>query len=93
MNWVGVQLTIRGMVQGVGFRYWCYRRARELALTGWVRNNPDGSVSVAAEGERSVLEEFIRQLKVGPSHASVSDVAVRWTEFTGKFHNFDITMS
>ncbi len=43
-------LKVRGQVQGVGYRAACNRRARELGLSGWVRNCPDGSVAIEAEG-------------------------------------------
>ncbi len=92
MNSVGADVRITGLVQGVGYRYFCYRVAIKLGLVGWVRNNPDGSVSIHAEGDRSMLEEFIAQLKVGPSHAVVRDVSVTWTEFSGKFSTFDIVL-
>ncbi len=92
MSSAGVQLTIKGMVQGVGFRYWCYRRARGLGLSGWVRNNPDGSVSVDVEGDRGLLGEFIKEIKVGPRYATVTEVDVAWTEFTGRYRDFDIAM-
>ncbi|MFQ6008548.1 MAG: acylphosphatase, partial [Candidatus Zixiibacteriota bacterium] len=65
MNSAGVQLRIQGVVQGVGYRYYCLRKAREFGLKGWVKNNPDGSVSVVAEGDRSLIEDLIKELKVG----------------------------
>ena len=92
MNSVGAQLTIRGLVQGIGYRYYCYRAASSLGLTGWVKNNPDGSVLVMAEGDRSLVEELIKELKVGPPSATVTDVDVAWTEYTGRFRNFDVSM-
>ncbi len=92
MNSVGAQLTIRGFVQGVGYRYYCYRMARSLGLTGWVRNSPDGSVLAVAEGDRSLIEELIKELRVGPPAANVTDVDVAWTEYSGRFRNFDVSM-
>jgi len=92
VNSVGAQLTIRGLVQGIGYRYYCYRAAKSLGLTGWVKNNPDGSVLVMAEGDRSLVEELIKELKVGPPSAGVTDVDVAWTEYTGRFRNFDVSM-
>ena len=77
-------------MQGVGFRYFCYRIASQLKITGWVKNNPDSSVSVYAEGDRGQLEELISQLKVGPSAANVRDVKVQWAEFSGKFKSFEV---
>ena len=90
MNKAGAKIRIKGFVQGVGFRYFCYRRANDLEINGWVVNMPDGSVSVMAEGDQDSVAEFIDQLKLGPGSASVSGVEVEWQEFTGKYHNFDI---
>ena len=66
--------TVTGRVQGVGFREAAVRRARELAVTGWVRNAGDGTVSVHAEGTPPSLAEFVRFLGEGPRGAAVSGV-------------------
>lgn len=91
MSSVAAELKVRGVVQGVGYRYFCYRSALNLNLTGWARNNPDGSVGAWVEGERGAVEQFIDDIKAGPRHAAVTDVQVNWKEFTGKFSGFDIT--
>ncbi|MDO5107830.1 MAG: acylphosphatase [Coriobacteriaceae bacterium] len=51
-----------GMVQGVGFRWTCREIARELGLTGWVRNEYDGSVSLEIQGEGSDISKFFTEL-------------------------------
>ena len=70
--------TIRGRVQGVGFRAFVEYTASQLGLTGWVRNRWDGSVEVLAEGERSVLEQFLAALQRGPRGSHVMDVQLDW---------------
>ena len=55
-----------GQVQHVGFRYTAYYLARKLALTGWVRNLPDGSVLMEAQGAAARLRKFLMQLKSQP---------------------------
>ncbi|MFH1687820.1 MAG: acylphosphatase [bacterium] len=92
MRTVRSQMVITGVVQGVGYRYYCYRRALSLGLTGWVRNEPDGSVTALAEGDRSLVEQFITDLKVGPPSASVTDIKITWSTFGGEFSRFDIRM-
>lgn len=67
-------LEISGRVQGVGFRWFARERARTLGLSGWVRNNDDGSVEIAAEGPDDRMGEFVSQLRSGPPGASVSAV-------------------
>ena len=65
---------VRGRVQGVGFRWFVRERARELGVSGWVRNRSDGSVEVEAEGDVASLDELRRTLAKGPDGAHVSGV-------------------
>ena len=65
---------MRGRVQGVGFRWFVRDRARALNLAGWVRNQPDGSVEVAAEGDEQSLDRLRHELEVGPDGAAVDSV-------------------
>jgi acylphosphatase len=81
---------VHGDVQGVGFRYFVQRRARQLGLRGWVRNNDDGSVELVAEGERGELEELKRAAEQGPRMARVDRVDARWSGATGDLHAFDL---
>jgi len=81
---------VRGDVQGVGFRYFVQRKAQQLGLTGWVRNNADGTVEVVAEGARPELNQLDRVLWEGPRLARVDAVDERWSEATGGFDRFDL---
>ena len=69
------QLTVRGRVQGVGYRAACCQRARELDLNGWVRNQADGSVEVQAEGPLHKLTELRLWCERGPQGAGVHSVS------------------
>ena len=71
-----VYLLIKGSVQGVGYRYFCGRKAAEYGGKGFARNLPDGNVEVEAEGDSGMLTEFIKDLRVGPFNASVRSVSV-----------------
>ena len=84
------EILVRGVVQGVGFRYFVLQRARRLNLFGFVCNLEMGDVKIIAEGERSLLEELIRYVKVGPPNAHVDYVDVLWNTWTGKFYKFEI---
>lgn len=68
------RLTIVGDVQGVGFRASCARRAQELGLAGQVRNLPDGSVEVVAEGAPQAVEALVEWCRFGPPMAVVKSV-------------------
>jgi acylphosphatase len=69
------QLIVQGRVQGVGYRAACCNKARELNLSGWVRNNPDGSVEVQAEGALHQLSELRLWCERGPQGAGVHSVS------------------
>ena len=73
---VARRYVIGGRVQGVGFRYFTADAAAREGIAGWVRNRADGSVEIAAEGERDAVERFERAVRHGPPHASVDDVDV-----------------
>jgi len=82
--------VIHGDVQGVGFRYFVIDHARPLGVRGWVRNRPDGSVEITAEGERRMLEELLDVARRGPRGATVTDVDVRWDAASGTLGPFEI---
>jgi acylphosphatase len=87
----GVNITVHGKVQGVGFRYFVYNFARNLGLTGWVKNNPDRSVSVCAEGNDIQIQMLVDAVKKGPVHSNVEKVSVQYYNGTGKYNEFKIT--
>jgi len=91
MKRVRANILVKGIVQGVGFRYFVLLSARRLSITeGYVRNLPTGDVEVVAEGERSLVNEFIKQLRIGPRSAWVKDVVVSFSEPTGEFDSFEV---
>jgi acylphosphatase len=79
-----VIIRIYGFVQGVGFRYYTIGEAQKLGLSGWVKNEPDGSITIVAEGEEDKLKKMIDWAKKGPSWASVEDVKIDWQEPIGE---------
>ncbi len=86
-----LEAVVRGRVQGVFFRAFVARKAVELGLTGYVRNLSGGeAVEVVAEGNRGRLEHLLKHLRVGPPAAKVETVEVRWTEYIGQFHDFEV---
>ena len=87
---VRVDALVRGLVQGVNFRWYAQRRAVELGLRGFVRNLPDGLVEVVAEGERGSLDALLEALRVGPSAAIVESVDAQWSSPTGEFSRFEV---
>jgi len=83
--------TVRGLVQGVGFRFYVVRVAKALRLSGTVANARDGSVRVVAEGPEERLRELADRLREGPSASAVKDVEIEWSDAAGAFRGFEVT--
>jgi acylphosphatase len=90
-NRVRAEITVNGLVQGVGFRYYILRQAQNLDLTGFVKNLFTGEVFTVAEGERAMVEDLIKLIKSGPSHAHVKNCRVDWSDSKDEFKTFEIT--
>jgi len=89
-EWAQLRAVVHGEVQGVGFRYWIRRQARELGLTGYVRNRWNGTVEVVAEGGKASLQRLLNRLGQGPRSAWVQRVSAEWALYTGKFRFFEV---
>lgn len=85
---VRAHVFVSGRVQGVFFRFETRRLARRLGVRGWVRNRRDGRVEAVFEGEREDVERMIEFCRWGPSGARVTNIEVRWEEYTGEFRGF-----
>ncbi|MCB0589508.1 MAG: acylphosphatase [Phaeodactylibacter sp.] len=77
------KLRIKGKVQGVWYRASARRKAEELSLSGFVRNEADGSVYAEAEGDEEALQAFVRWCKQGPEMARVEKVDVEEAPLRG----------
>jgi acylphosphatase len=81
--------TVRGYVQGVGFRYFVVQKALALGLRGYARNESNGDVEVLAQGTRPTLERLLTLLRQGPGSAEVDEVQTSWrtpSEYISGFH-------
>ena len=90
MTFRAVHMIAHGRVQGVGFRFFVREQAVPYGIKGWVRNLPDGSVEILAEGENEMLNNFIEKVRIGPVFGTVSDITVEKVEPTDLFNNFSI---
>jgi acylphosphatase len=87
---LGRHYLVDGRVQGVGFRFFVRAAATREGLHGWVRNLPDGSVEIVAEGEAEALDRFEHQVRRGPRSSGVTRVEVTDCGATGHESGFDI---
>ena len=85
-----VRVRYHGRVQGVGFRYSVQSMAAKYPVTGFVRNEWDGTVYVVAEGATSVLREWLGAIQASEVGRHIRDIEVRWDEPTGEFRAFRI---
>jgi acylphosphatase len=81
---------VHGLVQGVYFRDTTRQQAESLNINGWVRNRPDGSVEVTAEGSKPALDLLLKFLHKGPRHAQVDKVEETWSAATDEFSAFEV---
>ena len=80
---VARRYIVKGRVQGVGFRYFTHRVAQEVGVRGWVKNLPNGTVEVCAEGDMEPMEQFLSRINKGPSLGFVEAVEVGEVETEG----------
>jgi acylphosphatase len=83
------KIKVEGRVQGVGFRFHARMQAQMLELSGWVKNQMDGSVLIHAEGDKERLEQLVTWCHEGPRNARVHDVSVVIDEPQG-LEGFDV---
>ncbi len=84
------KITVKGIVQGVGYRWFADRTARKYEVKGFVENLADGSVYLEVEGERTEIEYIIKELYSGPKMAKVEEVIVEWNKPHRLLINFKI---
>jgi len=82
------RIVVHGMVQGVGFRYFVRRVADRLELTGDVRNLPDNTVEIVAEGTPRKLDDLISEVRNGPPSAVVDRLEIHDIQVSGRYRTF-----
>ena len=87
---IGARIVVHGLVQGVGFRYFVRTHAMILNIAGYVLNLENGDVLIEAEADRSLLEQLIKEVRVGPKFARVTGMNVEWKALQFNFENFEV---
>lgn len=85
---VTAKIIVKGIVQGVGYRYFCYKKASEYGINGYAKNLFNGDVELEVEGEKNMINEFIKELKIGPSRSKVTAMDVDFYEYQKKYNEF-----
>lgn len=91
LDFVRVRVLVTGYVQGIGFRWFLYKKAQECGATGWVHNLEDGRLEAVFEGSRDQVETMISHSRSGPESAHVTDVQIFWEQPEGKWDELEIT--
>ncbi len=87
---VRAHVSVSGLVQGVGYRYFIFNRAISLGLVGYVRNIFSGEVEIEIEGDRSLIEEFIKEAKIGPRASHIKGLKIEWIKCMKSEKSFEI---
>lgn len=85
-----IKITVKGMVQGVGFRYFCFKEAELLGIKGYAKNLINGDVEIFAEGEDGLLTEFIESVKRGPRYSRVKSLNIVEIKYENKYNTFSV---
>jgi acylphosphatase len=83
-------IQVSGRVQGVGYRYFALRNGELLGLSGYVKNCPDGSVELEVEGERGVIDQYIKILREGPKFSQVRALDFTFKDYEAKYNHFSV---
>jgi len=84
------RIVVRGVVQGVGFRYYVMQKAQEMRLKGYVQNLPNGEVEAVVEGDKVFIEDIYRAMQRGPNKSKVNDHSIHWMDAKNDFKTFMI---
>lgn len=87
---VQYEITVKGRVQGVGYRYYTVQQAQLLGVKGYIRNQADNSVVIVAQADEEVIQTFIDYLYIGPTRARVDYISKIKIDYSSDFDNFSI---
>jgi len=85
-----VKIIVKGLVQGIGFRYYCYRAATELSINGYAKNLFNGDVEVFAQGEKGLINDFIKKINTGSPYSKVTSVHVEEKKYDDNIKSFKV---
>ena len=87
---VCAKITVKGVVQGVGFRYFAQQNAVKFQLKGYVKNLFNGDVETEVEGDKGNIMGYYNTLKIGSRFSHVTAIDIRWCEYSAKYNSFKV---
>ncbi len=87
---IHAEILVKGLVQGVGFRWFAVRKAHEYSLKGYVRNQGYDEVFCVVEGEEGLINDFVKELQIGPRMSRVTGVFVKKSDKIVGYDKFEI---
>ncbi len=87
---IHAEIVVQGLVQGIGYRYFTLRKAREYNIVGYVKNLPNGDVLCEVEGDKGLINDFIKELKIGPTFSHVINVNVEVSNTLEEYTTFEV---
>lgn len=85
-----LKILVSGIVQGVGYRYFCYKKALEYDIKGYAKNLYNGNVEVLAQGKEGLINDFINDIKIGPHYASVKSLNIEEIQTEKVYNEFSV---
>ncbi len=85
-----VKVIVRGLVQGVNYRFFCHQNAADMNIKGYAKNLLNGDVEVVAKGDDGLIQDFIKLLKIGPRASNVTSIHVDDIECDEDFSGFSV---
>ncbi|MCK4448873.1 MAG: acylphosphatase [Candidatus Marinimicrobia bacterium] len=87
---IHAEIIVQGFVQGIGYRYFTLRKARDYNLVGYVKNLMNGDVLCEVEGEEGLVNDFIKELRIGPTFSRVTNIVVEKSNTLEGYTTFEV---
>lgn len=87
---IHAEIIVQGFVQGIGYRYFTLRKARDYNLVGYVKNLMNGDVLCEVEGEEGLVNDFIKELRIGPTFSRVTNIVVEKSNTLVGYTTFEV---
>ncbi len=87
---IAKRIKVKGIVQGVGYRYFVYEKANQIGISGYVKNLADGSVEIVCQCDEDKMNKLLEHLKLGPVYSKVENIDIEEIDCNQLFDGFEI---